>query len=176
MTVATDFRKAKSAALVEPWRRMRPWTAGQPAAFAMAGGVLVRPLALADLLGRDAGQAGGGEIRRIGAAAELAIGDDFEAELFLQPHEIADGRIFGCAQLLERHVPGFGGLPRVEQSPRAEEAADMLGAKRRRWKLWHIGCPGYRRSAPSRVHAGAAPRHHNISPITWATPRQRVAR
>ena len=148
----------------------------QPAAFAMAGGVLVRPFALADLLGRDPGQAGGGEIRRIGAAAELAVGDDFEAELFLQPHEIADCRIFGCAQLLGRHVPGFGGLPRVEQSPRAEEAADMLGAKRRRWKLRHIGCPGYRRFAISRVYAGATLRYHNIGPITWAKPGQRVAR
>src|SRR5262249_3793623 len=67
----------------------------------------------------------------IGASAEFAVGDEFKADPLLQPDDIDDGLIFGSRERggIDLAVGETGAL--TQQVDRAQQAADMLGAKRR---------------------------------------------
>ncbi len=62
-------------------------------------------------------------------AAQLAIGDGVQTDIFLQLHHFSDGLVFGRAQLGGGNLPLHGLCVRVQQIFRAQEAADMIGAK-----------------------------------------------
>jgi hypothetical protein len=66
----------------------------------------------------------------IGAAAEFAVGDELEAELFLEPDRAANGRVFGGRQfgLIDLAAREAGALP--HQFRRTQKTADMLSAER----------------------------------------------
>ena len=73
----------------------------------------------------------------IGSAAEFAVGHDLQAERFLQPDDAANAIVQNVvrnpsAEILAGGVVAMG-LP---QRGRAQQAADMVGAKRR------VGSPG----------------------------------
>jgi len=72
-----------------------------------------------------------------GAAAELAIGDALEAELGLHRDGLFDAVVLAAAQ-------GLGGYPallmlgpRRQERLRSQQAADMIGAKRRTGRIAH---------------------------------------
>src|SRR5262249_21313617 len=69
----------------------------------------------------------------IGAAAEFAVGRKFQANALLQCQRVLDGRVLGLGEPRPVTLAGseFGAL--LEQPLRAQEAADVLGAK---WRLW----------------------------------------
>ena len=78
------------------------------------------------------------EVALPGKAVEFAVGDDLQPHLFLHAHDLADGRMLDIEQLLRRHGAGFGGLPRIDQRLGTDEAADLVGAKRRRYASGHF--------------------------------------
>src|SRR5690348_16543197 len=69
------------------------------------------------------------DMRPIRDAAELAIGDDGEAELLLHRHAIADGPILrrGKGVRIDRALGE--GAESLTKLGRAQQAADMLGAE-----------------------------------------------
>ncbi len=67
----------------------------------------------------------------IGAAAEFAVGDEFEAEAFLQGDGVADGLVFGRGQIVLADFTAGETPALFQQIRRPQQAADMLGAKRR---------------------------------------------
>jgi hypothetical protein len=78
----------------------------------------------------------------VGAAAEFAVGDEFEAELLLERDSAANGSVFrrGQRRLIDLAAGEAGALG--HQFRRPQQAADMLGAERRlRYGLrrGHIG-------------------------------------
>ena len=81
----------------------------------MAMAVRTGPAFLLGHLDLHAGNAGAGEGIRIGAAAELAVGDDLQAELFLQLDHAGDGRILDCRQTLAIERAGGVLLARAQQ-------------------------------------------------------------
>ena len=66
------------------------------------------------------------------AAAELAVGCRAQTDLLLHAHDLADRLVLDCAQ--PRGVDAAGGviLARLQERRRAEQAADVVGAERRR--------------------------------------------
>jgi hypothetical protein len=66
-----------------------------------------------------------------GAAAHLAVADALEADIALQRDRVADRPILGGAQLGGREATGLMLGTRLEQLRRAQQAADVIGAKRR---------------------------------------------
>jgi hypothetical protein len=64
-------------------------------------------------------------------APELPVGRRLEPDLSLHLHDVADRLILGRAQLLGRQAPGGELLSRLQQLRRAEQAADVIRAKRR---------------------------------------------
>ncbi len=70
-------------------------------------------------------------------AAELAVGRGLQPDLLLQTDGVADGRVLDGTQL-GRVDPARGEVvARREQVRRAEQAADVIGAERRRRALTH---------------------------------------
>ena len=70
--------------------------------------------------------------RPIGRAAKFAVGGEAQPGFFLQFHYAADGVVldfaeFGLADFFRRKLP-----ERLAQRGRAQQAADVVGAKR--WK------------------------------------------
>ena len=82
-------------------------------------------------LDRDAGDAGAGEAVGIGAAPELAVGDDLQPDVLLQLDDVADRVVLDRGQPFAVELAGGVLLPRAQQFRRAQQAADMLGAERR---------------------------------------------
>src|SRR5262249_9804460 len=74
----------------------------------------------------------------IGAAAGFAVGGKFQANALLQRQRVLDGRVLGLGEPCPVTFAGseFGAL--LEQPLRAQEAADVLGAKRRLWLCEHV--------------------------------------
>jgi hypothetical protein len=66
------------------------------------------------------------------SATKLAVGDSFQTKIFLKSNHVPDCRIFDSAQL--RAIDGAAAVAfaGVEQRRRAQEAADVIGAKRGR--------------------------------------------
>jgi hypothetical protein len=60
---------------------------------------------------------------------ELAIGDALQAHLFLLSGHLGDALILDRAQRLGLDLPPVAPRPRLEQPLRAQEAADVVGAK-----------------------------------------------
>ena len=67
-------------------------------------------------LNRDPGNAGTGEAVRIGAAPELAVGDDLQPDILLQRDDVADGVVLDCGQPLAVELAGGVLLPRAQQA------------------------------------------------------------
>jgi len=74
---------------------------------------------------------GGEKARHPTGAAELAVGDHAKADRFLQPDRVRHGAVqhFGVGRLRQR--PGAELLAGFLERARPQQAADMLGAKRR---------------------------------------------
>ena len=62
-------------------------------------------------------------------AAELAVGDALQADVFLEPDDLGDRVVLDGAQLPRRDLALGLPLARLEQAPGAEEAADVVGAE-----------------------------------------------
>ena len=67
----------------------------------------------------------------IGAAAELTIGDDLQAGSFLLRHGCADAAVLNGDELLVVNALGAMILEGLAQFGRPQQAADVIGAKRR---------------------------------------------
>ena len=67
----------------------------------------------------------------IRAAAKLAVADDAEPNLLLQPDGVADRGILGGNEAGLVQVAGRKGAKRLAQRRWAQQAADVVGAKRR---------------------------------------------
>jgi hypothetical protein len=72
----------------------------------------------------------GNEIDMPEVAAELAVGDRRQAEVFLQLHHLADLAIFLALQVRGRLVSETDLLAQLVQLARTQQAADVVGAKR----------------------------------------------
>ena len=79
------------------------------------------------------------EIHVPGRAAELAVGDALQAQLFLQLHDVANGDVFGLAQIGGAQAPCLVFRARAREFRRPQQAAHMIGAE---WRLcqWHRSC------------------------------------
>jgi hypothetical protein len=71
------------------------------------------------------------EIAVIGASPELAVGRELEPELRLQRDGFSDRAILRCGERLAIDFAGVEPLPRRKQRGGSQQAADMLGTKRR---------------------------------------------
>jgi hypothetical protein len=72
------------------------------------------------------------EVHVPGRAAELAIGRRLEADLFLHRDHVLDGRVLDFPQPGGVDLAGSELGAGTEQEGRAEQAADVVGAERRR--------------------------------------------
>src|SRR5262249_58727896 len=87
------------------------------------------PAALLRHFDLHAGNAGAGEGIGIGTAPELAVGDDMQADVFLEFHHAGNGRIFDCGQALAIEFTGRVLLARARELRRPQQAADMFGSE-----------------------------------------------
>ena len=115
---------------------------------------------------------------------EFAVGDGLQPELLLHLDDVADGIFLDFGELCGVDLAGGVLLSRPQQFGRAQEAADMLGAKRwiHRWSLmacmtatimhWRAACiPRWQlaqRSTPASRNAAAKASRS-------ATPRSETA-
>jgi len=65
-----------------------------------------------------------------GGAAELAIGRRTQADLFLLAHDLFDGLVLDATELAGVDPAGSQVVARLEEPGGAEQAADVVGAKR----------------------------------------------
>ncbi len=65
------------------------------------------------------------------AAAEFAVGDAFQADILLQLDDVPDRAVLDLVQLIFRNRLVAQLVARLDQLVRAQQAADMIGAKRR---------------------------------------------
>jgi hypothetical protein len=72
----------------------------------------------------------GEEVERPVVAAEFAIGDRLEADLFLLADNGADRLVLERGEFLGREAALFMRAARIEQSCRTQQAADMIGPER----------------------------------------------
>src|SRR5262249_4316078 len=70
-------------------------------------------------------------------AAELAVGDDVEADVFLQPDGAADFGVLDVGEFIVRKLAAVVLETRLEERGRTHEAADLIGAERRTKGLAH---------------------------------------
>src|SRR6516164_1093181 len=68
-------------------------------------------------------------------AAELAVGNRLQADLFLFPDDRANLTVFDLLEFGCTDVVVGAALARLFQGGRAQQAADMIGAERRRGSL-----------------------------------------
>ena len=68
------------------------------------------------------------------SAAEFAIGDGFQAHIFLELDDFADGLVFDHTQLLGRDLALGFLLASLQQISRAQKAADMVEAGGYVWR------------------------------------------
>jgi hypothetical protein len=80
------------------------------------------------------------ELRQIAHPPKFAVGDGMEADLLLQLDDLAYAAILEPAQLLARGLSRHEIAPRLDQPLRPDQAADMVGAERRRGSF-HQGFP-----------------------------------
>jgi hypothetical protein len=79
-------------------------------------------------------------------APELAVGDSGQAGVLLEVDDVANRRVLGHAQLRLRDFAFGAAVARGEELGGTKEAADVVGAKRRRGTQCHVtislnGCP-----------------------------------
>ena len=110
------------------------------------------------------------EIHVPGSAAELAVGDPFQAQVFLPADHVADGLVFNAAQIGFADAAVLFIFASLEQLWRTKQAADVVGAKgwsfglNHRFQLtqnWvHVALatflPGLADAAESRMYRKAA--------------------
>ena len=65
-------------------------------------------------------------------AAKLAVGDPLETHILLGAHDLADALVLDCVQFGRGKMASGEAIARFSQPLGAKEAADMVGAKRRR--------------------------------------------
>src|SRR3954462_13168396 len=71
------------------------------------------------------------ELLPVRDAPELAVADDRQTALFLQPDHLADGVVLGCAQLVLGNLACRVLAERLAQLLGTQQAADMVGAEGR---------------------------------------------
>jgi hypothetical protein len=71
------------------------------------------------------------EVHVPGRAAQLAVGGRAQADVLLHAHDVTDGSVLGRAQLAVVDAPRRMVLTDAQQRGRPQEAADVVGAKRR---------------------------------------------
>src|SRR6185295_6494512 len=112
-------------------------------------------------------------------AAELAVGDAAQPHVLLEADDLGDRVVLDGAQLRGRDLALGAALARVEQAPGPEEAADVIGAKRRlragrhRGSLGRVGTTamiGSRSLALANVRIAAAGAAARIARSTRRTP------
>ena len=125
---ATDFRNAKSSP------KMHLSSVELALDVQGSGGEFDHALIIAELhfhvvlhLGRAAHLVE--EIHVPGSAAELAVGDPFQAQIFLPADNVADGLVFNAAQVGFADAAVLFIFASFEQLWRAKQAADMVGAE-----------------------------------------------
>jgi len=67
----------------------------------------------------------------VGAAPKLAVGHDFEPDLLLHAHHLADAVVLDANERVIGDLPARAPPERLTQWRRPEQAAHMIGAKRR---------------------------------------------
>ena len=67
----------------------------------------------------------------IRAAAEFAVGDDFQPDVFLQLDRAADRRVLFRNEALLVELAGMKSAKRLTERRRAQQTADDVGAERR---------------------------------------------
>jgi hypothetical protein len=75
------------------------------------------------------------EIAVVGMAAKLAIRHDAKSDAFLHRNGVADRRVLRRSQFGVLHRARRVTSPQIEQRRRAQQTADMFGAKRRRFHV-----------------------------------------
>ena len=85
------------------------------------------------------------EIDVPGIPAELAVGRGLQADVLLKLHRLADRLVLGRAQLLGGDFAALSRRAGVDQLARPQQAADMIGAIRRRVPWRHELLPVLRR-------------------------------
>jgi hypothetical protein len=68
---------------------------------------------------------------------ELAVGDALKPDVFLQPDDVGDRRVFDGAQRRLADLTLLATLACGQQLRRTQEAADVIGAERRLGALAH---------------------------------------
>ena len=71
------------------------------------------------------------EVHVPGRAAELAVGDALQADVFLHLHDSADRVVLDRLQLRGAHAAVLVLVTRAQQLFRAQQAADVIGPERR---------------------------------------------
>ncbi len=99
------------------------------------------------------------EIHMPGSPTDLAVGDALQPNLLLQLHQAADCGIFDRPQLLGRDQAGLMILARLADVGGAQQAADMIGSKRRLLAGCHdVPPPGW----PGLIYNASAFRPHPL--------------
>src|SRR5262249_45275570 len=89
------------------------------------------------------------------SAAELAIGDRVQADTLLHSGDLADQPVLDPAQIGGGQPALKMRLARLAQLLRADQAADVVGAKRRLRALWHGWSPCRPWKAPGRCRCAS---------------------
>ena len=76
------------------------------------------------------------------SAVVFAVGDDLQANILLQAHNLLHRFMLDLQQLRRRHPPLARSLARIDEPLRPDQAADMVGAKRRSGAFGHLGSLG----------------------------------
>ena len=65
------------------------------------------------------------------AAAKLAVGHRLQPDIFLKSDDLTDGAVLDDVQFAFHHLSFAHLMPRLDQRLRAQQAADVIGVKRR---------------------------------------------
>ena len=97
------------------------------------------------------------EVEMEALAPEFAVSDGGEADRLLFLHHVRDGGVFASAKFVRAQRLVLPSLARFQQRLRAQQAADMVGAKRCFHRNSSLGgkASGSYRSPPSRSSAAA---------------------
>src|ERR1700683_902284 len=74
-------------------------------------------------------------------AVVFAVGREPKADVFLEPHNRADGFMLNARKFVRRNLVLFRGFPCANQRVGPDEAADMIGPERRFDARQHSSMP-----------------------------------
>ena len=128
----SDLRKRKSSAFCGPLQAMRSTTVGMRRAIRWPWLCdAVQPCSsVSSICTPEMPQRGEGI--GIGPAAELAVGDDLQADVFLQLDHAGNGIVLDRRELAAIEFSRGVLMACAQELRRPQQAADMFGAERRR--------------------------------------------